>query len=78
MATLYKRKNRFWVSYWIQGKQFQKSLGTDNERVARQKLKQVEYELSLGQMQGISRLFKPFGRRSYWAVGTEMAPRPKG
>jgi len=33
MATLYKRKNTFWVSYWVQGKQFQKSLGTDNERV---------------------------------------------
>ena len=59
MATLYKRKNRFWVSYWIQGKQFQKSLGTDNERVAQQKLKQIEYELSLGQMQGITRLPVP-------------------
>ena len=42
MATMYKRKNRFWVSYWIQGKQFQKSLGTDSERVAQQKLKQIE------------------------------------
>lgn len=56
MATLYRRKNKFWVSYWVGGKQFQKSLGTDNERVARDKIKQVEYELSLGQMQGISRL----------------------
>jgi len=56
MATLYKRKNTFWVSYWVQGKQFQKSLGTDNERVARDKIRQIEYELSLGQMQGISRL----------------------
>ena len=39
MACIYRRGNRFWISYYVGAKQIKKSLGTDNERVARSKLK---------------------------------------
>ena len=47
MASIYKRGNKYWVSYYINNKQIKKSLGTDNERVARSKVRKIEYELAL-------------------------------
>jgi len=35
MACIYRRGNRFWISYYVGAKQIKKSLGTDNEHVAR-------------------------------------------
>ena len=59
MACTYKRGNRFWASYYIGKRQIKKSLGTDNERVARSKLKRLEYELALGDLHVASRLPLP-------------------
>lgn len=56
MASIYKRGNFYWVSYWVNGQQFQKSLRTKQERVARDKLKRLEYELAMGDLQLASRL----------------------
>ena len=34
MACLYKRRKQYWISYYIGGKQVQKSLHTSSEKVA--------------------------------------------
>ena len=47
MACTYKRGNRFWASYYIGKRQIKKSLGTDNERVARSKLVLPQTELDI-------------------------------
>jgi len=59
MACLYKRRRRYWISYYLNGKQVQKSLNTSNEKVARAKKRQIEYELSIGQLQQASELEVP-------------------
>ncbi|MFB3893970.1 MAG: tyrosine-type recombinase/integrase [Phycisphaerae bacterium] len=59
MACLYKRRRKYWVSYMLGGRLVQKSLKTDNERIAKDKLKQIEYELSVGELYGITRLPLP-------------------
>jgi len=59
MACTYRRGNRFWASYYIGKRQIRKSLGTDNERVARSKLKRLEYELALGDLHVASRSSRP-------------------
>jgi len=59
MASLYKRKNQFWVSYYIGESQVKKSLRTTNERVARDKFKKLEYELALGELHLASKLPVP-------------------
>jgi hypothetical protein len=41
MASLYQRGKTFWVSYYLDGRLVQQSLRTDNERVARSKLKRI-------------------------------------
>ena len=56
MASIYKRGRSYWVSYWVNGQQYQKSLRTKLERVAREKLKRLEYELAIGDLQLASRL----------------------
>ena len=56
MACLYKRANCFWVSYYVDGRQIKKSLRTTNERLARSKLKQLEYELVLVDLHVASKL----------------------
>ncbi len=56
MASLRKRGGQFWVSYNFQGKRYRKPLGTNNERVAKSRLKQLEYELALGELRVASRL----------------------
>jgi integrase len=59
MACLYKRRKQYWASYYLNGRQVQKSLHTDNERVARNKLRKLEYELSIGDLPQASRLPLP-------------------
>jgi len=56
MACLYKRGRIYWISYYIDDKQFKKSLNTTNERVARSKLKKIEYDLALGDLHVASKL----------------------
>ena len=50
MAHLYKRGCKFWINYYLTGKLVQKSLKTQNERVALAKKKRIEYELALGDL----------------------------
>jgi integrase len=59
MACLYKRGRIYWISYYIDDKQFKKSLNTTNERVARNKLKKIEYDLALGDLHVASKLPLP-------------------
>ena len=59
MACIFRRGNRFWISYYVGAKQIKKSLRTDNERVARSKLKRLEYELALGDLHVASKLPLP-------------------
>ncbi len=48
MASLYKRGKTFWVSYTENGKRKQRSLKTDNPRLAEQLQKQIEVDLERG------------------------------
>ena len=59
MASVYKRGNNFWVSYYVNNRQIKRSLGTSNERVARSKLKKLEYELALGDLHVATKLPLP-------------------
>jgi len=59
MASMYKRGKQFWVSYYITNKQIKKSLKTTNERIAKSKLKKLEYELALGDLKVSSKLLLP-------------------
>ena len=59
MACLYKRRTQYWVSYYLNGRQVQKSLHTDDPRIARDKLRKIDYELSLGDLPQASRLHLP-------------------
>ena len=56
MAHIYRRRKQFWICYYVNGKKIQKSLGTDNERIARDKKKKIEYQLSIGDLHITSRL----------------------
>ena len=59
MASLFKRRKQYWVSYYLDGVHVRKSLRTDIERVARSKLKQLDYELAIGDLHLASRLPLP-------------------
>jgi len=59
MAHLYKRRRQFWICYYVNGQRVQESLKTDNERIARDKKRKIEYELSLGDLHVTSRLPLP-------------------
>ncbi len=48
MAHLYKRRNKYWICYYVKGQKIQESLHTDNERIAREKKRKIEYDLSIG------------------------------
>lgn len=50
MASLFKRKNRYWIAYYVEDQQVRRSLGTDNPRIAKARKRQIEYELSLGDL----------------------------
>ena len=56
MACLYKRRNKFWISYYCGGKRIQKSLKTSDAYVAQAQRKRIEYELSLGNLPMASEL----------------------
>lgn len=59
MAHLYKRRQQFWICYYVGGQRIQKSLHTDNERIARDKKRKIEYELSLGDLHVTSKTLLP-------------------
>ena len=59
MACVFKRRNQFWISYYINGRQIKKSLHTENERVALAKKRRIEYELALGDLHVASKLPLP-------------------
>jgi len=59
MACLYKRRNQFWISYYVGGRQVQESLHTDKERIAQAKKRRVEYELEIGDLHVPSKLPLP-------------------
>jgi integrase len=56
MAYLYKRRKQYWACYYVDGRKIQKSLNTDNERIARDKKRKIEYELSIGDLHIASKL----------------------
>ena len=56
MASIYKRGKKFWISYYVNKQQIKKSLKTTDERIAKSKLKQLEYELALGNLNMAIRL----------------------
>ncbi len=59
MACLYRRGERFWIAYYLNGRLIQKSLRTAIERVARDKKRKIEYELAVGDLQVVSKLPLP-------------------
>ncbi len=59
MAHLFKRRRQYWICYYVDGQRIQKSLRTDNERIARDKKKKIEFQLSIGDLQTASRLPLP-------------------
>ena len=59
MASLFKRRKQYWVSFYLDGTHVRRSLRTTNERVARAKLKQIEYELAIGDLHLATRLPLP-------------------
>ncbi|MBI9018551.1 MAG: site-specific integrase [Phycisphaerae bacterium] len=56
MAHLYKRGNRYWICYYVNGEKVQGSLRTDNARIAKDKQRKLEYELALGDLHQASQL----------------------
>ena len=56
MASLYKRGKRYWIGYTLNGDRVDRSLFTDNLRVARDKKRKIEYELAIGDLDQASRL----------------------
>ncbi len=56
MASLYRRGEWFWIAYYANGEHVQRALGTNDARIAKQKKKQIEYELSIGELQAASHL----------------------
>jgi hypothetical protein len=54
MAHLYKRRNKYWICYYVKGEKIQESLHTDNERIAREKKRKIEYDLSIGNLHIVS------------------------
>jgi len=56
MACVYRRRKQCWISYYVCGKQVQKSLFTSSEKVAMAKKRRLEYELSLGDLHMASQL----------------------
>ncbi len=56
MASLYKRGKRYWIGYTLHGNRVDRSLFTDDLRVARDKKRKIEYELAVGDLEQASRL----------------------
>lgn len=49
MAYLFQRGKRYYLKYYVSGKQKEKSLGTDNYQIAREKQRQFESSLARGE-----------------------------
>jgi integrase len=74
MASLYRRGAQFWISYMVSGERVQRALNTTNERVARDKQRQIEYELSIGDLHVVSKL--PLALILEDFCGHQQAKRP--
>jgi integrase len=48
MAAIYRRGRVWWVKYYLNGQRIQQSLNTPLERIARQKQREMEFRLSIG------------------------------
>lgn len=59
MASLYRRGEKYWVAFYLNGELVRKSLRTTDERVAKTRLKQIEYELARGEYEPLSKLPLP-------------------
>jgi integrase len=51
MATIYKRGNNWWISYCVGGKRRRESLETSDQRIAKQKLRKLEYKQTTGDLE---------------------------
>ena len=56
MAHLYKRRNKYWICYYVKGEKIQESLHTDSGHIAREKKRKIEYDLSIGNLHIASQL----------------------
>ena len=56
MASLFKRKNHYWVSFYLEGKHIRKSMHTKIVRVATSKLRKLEHELAVGDLHHASKI----------------------
>lgn len=56
MSAIYRRGKSFQVAYRRNGRLIQRSLGTTNERVARDRARQIDRELLLGEGEDVSQL----------------------
>jgi integrase len=56
MATLYRRKKQFWVSYYVGKKRVRRPLDTTDAREAKAKLSQIDYGLSMGDLHLASKI----------------------
>jgi len=59
MASLYKRGDRYWISYYLDGEHVCKSLRTTILKIAQEKKRKIEYELAIGDLQPVSKLPLP-------------------
>ena len=55
----YRRGARYWVAFYLNGELVRRSLRTDDERAAKTRLKQIEYELARGEYDPPTRLPLP-------------------
>ena len=67
MASIYRRGGKWHIYYRCGGKKYRYALETGNERAARDELKRVEYELSVGKHQVPKKTPLPEFLRSYLA-----------
>ena len=77
MASLFQRGKTWWITYRIDGKRVRRSLDTDNERVARDRLKYVEGLHHIGELDAPSRTDIPTFLESY-CRHLLASGRPKG
>lgn len=50
MATLYRRKGIWWISYYLEGRRCRESSGTSNKTLAEERKKDVELKIFKGEM----------------------------
>ena len=59
MASLFKRRKHYWVSFYLDGQHVRRSLKTSSEKVAKAKVRRIEYELEIGDLRAVSKLHLP-------------------